>query len=75
MNNTDLDRTKFLLSKGKFEEFARLLDAPSRDLPRLKRLLTEPGVFDVTDCIGVRSCEMSYQRADSESGPINSLAF
>jgi hypothetical protein len=35
-----------VLSKTKWSEFQRALDAPIRSLPRLQRLLTEPGFFD-----------------------------
>lgn len=41
------DRHTFMLSKAKWAEFQRALDAPLRSLPRLERLLTEPGFFDV----------------------------
>lgn len=40
------DRHTFVLSKAKWSEFQRALDAPIRSLPRLQRLLTEPGFFD-----------------------------
>jgi uncharacterized protein (DUF1778 family) len=40
------DRRTFVLSKTKWSEFQRALDAPIRPLPRLQRLLTEPGFFD-----------------------------
>lgn len=42
------DRQTFVLSKTKWSEFQRALDAPIRPLPRLQRLLTEPGFFDAT---------------------------
>jgi uncharacterized protein (DUF1778 family) len=42
------DRRTFLLSKAKWTEFLAALDAPPRPLPRLQRLLTEPGFFDTT---------------------------
>ena len=35
----------FALGKGPWTEFAKRLDAPAKDLPRLRRLLTEPDVF------------------------------
>ena len=41
------DRRTFLLSKAKWTEFLAALDAPTRPLPRMQRLLTEPGFFDV----------------------------
>jgi uncharacterized protein (DUF1778 family) len=40
------DRQTFVLSKTKWSEFQRARDAPIRPLPRLQRLLTEPGFFD-----------------------------
>lgn len=40
------DRRTFVLSKGKWAEFQAALDAPTRALPRMQRLLTEPGFFD-----------------------------
>ena len=42
------DRQLFHLSKAKWTEFLAALDAPTRPLPRMQRLLTEPGFFDVT---------------------------
>jgi uncharacterized protein (DUF1778 family) len=40
------DRRTFLLSQSKWAEFQAALDAPTRDNPRIQRLLTEPGFFD-----------------------------
>ena len=40
------DRRTFVLSKPKWCEFQAALDAPTRSLPRMQRLLTEPGFFD-----------------------------
>lgn len=40
------DRRHFVLSKAKWSEFQAALDAPTRSLPRMQRLLTEPGFFD-----------------------------
>lgn len=40
------DRRIFLLSKVKWSEFLAALDAPTRPLPHMQRLLTEPGFFD-----------------------------
>ena len=45
-DHTLADRHRFMLNKGKWSEFQRALDAPIRSLPRLERLLTEPGFFD-----------------------------
>lgn len=41
------DRRTFNLPKAKWTEFLAALDAPARPLPRMHRLLTEPGFFDV----------------------------
>ncbi len=43
------DRRHFLVSAQAYDEFVALLDAPPRDHPRLKRLLTEPTIFDKSD--------------------------
>lgn len=40
------DRRTFVLSKAQWSEFQAALDAPTRPLPRMQRLLTEPGFFD-----------------------------
>jgi len=40
------DRRTFVLSKAKWTEFQAALDAPTQPLPRMQRLLTEPGFFD-----------------------------
>lgn len=40
------DRRTFVLSKAKWSEFQAALDAPTRPLPRMQRLLTEPGFID-----------------------------
>jgi uncharacterized protein (DUF1778 family) len=42
------DRRMFSLSKAKWTAFLAALDAPTRPLPRMQRLLTEPGFFDAT---------------------------
>ena len=39
------DRRRFGLDAERWEAFMAALDAPPRDLLRLKRLLDEPGVF------------------------------
>jgi uncharacterized protein (DUF1778 family) len=41
------DRRSFGLNADQWEEFLAALDAPPRPLPRLERLLKEPGFFDV----------------------------
>lgn len=40
------ETTRFRLPKRQWEEFCALLDAPPRPLPKLRKLLTTPGVFD-----------------------------
>lgn len=45
-DQTLADRHTFVLGKTKWTEFQRALDAPTRSLPRLQRLLTESGFFD-----------------------------
>ncbi|MBA1139256.1 type II toxin-antitoxin system TacA family antitoxin [Mesorhizobium neociceri] len=43
------DRRSFGLDADKWAAFMAALDAPTRELPRLKRLLTEPSVFSDHD--------------------------
>lgn len=43
------ERRVFSLSPEKWEQFQTALDAPSRTLPRMARLLREPGPFDRND--------------------------
>jgi uncharacterized protein (DUF1778 family) len=40
------DRVTFRLIAAQWNAFLEALDAPPRPLPRLKRLLREPGFFD-----------------------------
>lgn len=40
------DRQHFGLDADRWQAFLAALDAPPRPLPRLKRLLTEPSVFE-----------------------------
>ena len=40
------DRQHFGLDAAQWQAFLAALDAPPRALPRLKRLLTEPSVFE-----------------------------
>jgi uncharacterized protein (DUF1778 family) len=42
------NRRTFPLSKAKWTEFLAALDAPTRPLPRMQRLLMEPDFFDAT---------------------------
>jgi|SRR6266850_2774468 len=41
-----LDRRVFYADAETYDRFVEALDAPPREIPRLRRLLTEPGVFD-----------------------------
>ncbi|MER8391739.1 DUF1778 domain-containing protein [Mesorhizobium sp. M1340] len=43
------DRRSFHLDAEKWVAFMAALDAPTRDLPRLKRLLNEPSTFSGRD--------------------------
>ncbi|WP_246672101.1 MULTISPECIES: DUF1778 domain-containing protein [unclassified Mesorhizobium] len=43
------DRGRFHLDPEKWAAFIAALDAPIRDLPRLKRLLNEPSIFSDPD--------------------------
>jgi uncharacterized protein (DUF1778 family) len=45
-DETLADRRTFVLNKDKWSEFLAALDAPIHPLPRIQRLLTEPGFFD-----------------------------
>jgi uncharacterized protein (DUF1778 family) len=45
-DETLADHRSFALSKPKWTAFLAALDAPTRPLPRMQRLLTEPGFFD-----------------------------
>ena len=36
----------FALKKGPWADFSQRLDAPAKDLPQLRKLLTKPDVFD-----------------------------
>jgi uncharacterized protein (DUF1778 family) len=40
------DQVHFYLSPEKWNEFCAALDAPPKELPALRKLLTKPGVFD-----------------------------
>ena len=40
------DRTRFGLDAGRWKAFLEALDAPPRDLPRLRRLMKDRGAFD-----------------------------
>ena len=45
-NQTLASRTRFELSADKWDEFQKALDRPVESKPRLKKLLSEPGVLD-----------------------------
>lgn len=53
-DETLADRRMFLLSRAKWTQFLTALDAPTRPLPRMQRLLTEPGFFDAEPTSGSR---------------------
>jgi uncharacterized protein (DUF1778 family) len=40
------DQSHFRLPARKWREFCKALDAPPKNIPALRKLLTEPGVFD-----------------------------
>jgi uncharacterized protein (DUF1778 family) len=40
------DDANFSLNKKQWKKFVAALDAPPRNIPALRKLLTEPGVFD-----------------------------
>jgi uncharacterized protein (DUF1778 family) len=46
-----VERRTFVLSKAKWSEFQAALDAPTRRVPRMQRLLTEPAFFDADPAI------------------------
>jgi uncharacterized protein (DUF1778 family) len=48
------DRTRFVLNAGQWEAFLAALDAPPRDLLRLRRLFQEPSIMErgTTECGG-----------------------
>ena len=39
------DRRQFGLDSARWEAFQSALDAPVRDMPRMRKLLGEPGIF------------------------------
>src|SRR5215470_6543585 len=40
------DQTHFVLPKAQWEAFCAALDEPPKVIPALKKLMTEPGLFD-----------------------------
>ncbi len=47
--DTLADRRSFHLDEERWRAFAAALDGPARDLPRLRKLLAEPGIFSGED--------------------------
>jgi len=45
-DETLMDRTRFGLNVDQWKAFLAALDAPLRELPRLKRLFQKPSVFE-----------------------------
>jgi uncharacterized protein (DUF1778 family) len=45
-NHALAERRHFLLDDAQWEAFQLALDAPPQALPRLKKLMTEPGILD-----------------------------
>lgn len=45
-NEDLLDRRIFLLNEEQWRSFNEILNRPPQENPRLKKLLTEPGLFD-----------------------------
>lgn len=45
-NQTLADRRHFELDEAQWQAFLQALDRPVQENPRLKRLLTEPGILD-----------------------------
>lgn len=41
-----VDSAHFVLPPGRWQAFCDALDAPARDIPALRKLLTEGGLFD-----------------------------
>ncbi len=46
---TLIERRRFELNAEQWAAFMAALDAPPRDLPRLRRLFSEPGPFDAPE--------------------------
>ena len=40
------EQNRFRLSDQKWRQFCKALDAPPKDIPALRKLLTQPGIFD-----------------------------
>ena len=39
------DRRSFHLDAERWQAFSAALDAPTRDMPRMRKLITKPGIF------------------------------
>lgn len=42
------DQRRFFMNEEQWEKFQAALDAPPRDLPELRKLLTEPSVVELS---------------------------
>jgi len=40
------DQSRFTLDEKQWKKFCKALDAPPKNIPALRQLLSEPGVFD-----------------------------
>lgn len=40
------DNARFRVTKAQYDAFCAALDEPPRDIPAMRKLLTEPGLFD-----------------------------
>lgn len=49
INQEFAESTRIIIPADDWEDFCEWLDAPPRELPRLKRLLQEPSIFDIHD--------------------------
>jgi uncharacterized protein (DUF1778 family) len=47
--DTLADRRGFHLDEDRWRAFVAALDAPTRDMPRMRKLLAEPGIFSGKD--------------------------
>ena len=45
-DETLAEQRSFILSPQKWEAFQAALDAPPRDIPRMRRLMHEPSIFE-----------------------------
>jgi uncharacterized protein (DUF1778 family) len=61
------DQVHFYLSPEKWDEFCAALDAPPKELPALRKLLTELGVFDRQPARGARAARPSPARKAARS--------